>query len=187
MVGYPFSYKSPKGELSEVSYSVGNPMGFYSSWGSFALSHHFIIYDCCCKLGIEWSTAKYSLLGDDIVIGDERLAKLYLTRLADLGVEVSKAKTHVSNEFYEFAKRIIYKGHEVTPFPISALKESQKRYYLLCNLLLEVDGKGWSVEESISSSIGQLYGYLGMPSRFRKEIISKSKDCELIMKVMRGA
>lgn len=40
MVGYDFS--TPSG--SRVKYSVGNPMGFYSSWASFALAHHFIMF-----------------------------------------------------------------------------------------------------------------------------------------------
>lgn len=48
MVGYPF--KAPDG--SEVRYSVGNPMGAYSSWNSFALAHHFVVYWCCRDLGI---------------------------------------------------------------------------------------------------------------------------------------
>jgi hypothetical protein len=48
MVGLPFST-----EDGEVSYAVGNPMGFYSSWASFAVSHHFIIYYICQKLGIQ--------------------------------------------------------------------------------------------------------------------------------------
>jgi hypothetical protein len=31
MVGTPFKYTDPKGVTSQVSYEVGNPMGFYSS------------------------------------------------------------------------------------------------------------------------------------------------------------
>lgn len=31
MVGYPFKYRTPKGVTTEVLYSVGNPMGFYTS------------------------------------------------------------------------------------------------------------------------------------------------------------
>lgn len=47
MVGYPFDYKGEK-----ISYSTGNPMGAYSSFNSFALTHHYIIYYCCRELGI---------------------------------------------------------------------------------------------------------------------------------------
>jgi hypothetical protein len=47
MVGFPFST-----EDGPVSYSVGNPMGAYSSWASFAVAHHYVIYDCCRELKI---------------------------------------------------------------------------------------------------------------------------------------
>lgn len=42
MVGYPFDYKDEK-----LSYSTGNPMGAYSSFNSFALAHHYIIFYIC--------------------------------------------------------------------------------------------------------------------------------------------
>lgn len=38
MVGYPFRSTTLE---TEVSYKVGNPMGAYSSWPSFAVAHHF--------------------------------------------------------------------------------------------------------------------------------------------------
>lgn len=40
MIGYPFI--TPSGQY--VRYSVGNPMGAMSSWSSFALSHHFVMF-----------------------------------------------------------------------------------------------------------------------------------------------
>jgi len=48
MVGYPFNF-----EGKDLFYAVGNPMGAYSSFNSFALTHHFLIYHCCRKLGIK--------------------------------------------------------------------------------------------------------------------------------------
>lgn len=47
MVGYPFDYKQHK-----LIYAAGNPMGAYSSFNSFALTHHYLIYYCCKELGI---------------------------------------------------------------------------------------------------------------------------------------
>jgi len=52
-----------------------------------------------------------------------------------LGVEYSLAKTHRSNNFFEFAKRLYYKGIEITPFPVSALKECGKSSLSLTTLL----------------------------------------------------
>lgn len=40
MVGLPF--RAPDG--SDVKYSRGNPMGALSSWASFAVSHHFMVF-----------------------------------------------------------------------------------------------------------------------------------------------
>lgn len=48
MVGYPFDYDG-----QSIRYSVGNPMGFYSSWASFAVTHHYILYYLCRELGID--------------------------------------------------------------------------------------------------------------------------------------
>jgi hypothetical protein len=51
MVGYPFKAYLPRGNR-DVSYSVGNPMGFYSSWSSFALTHHYLFFYLCHNLNI---------------------------------------------------------------------------------------------------------------------------------------
>lgn len=102
MVSLPF-----ESDLGPVSYQCGNPMGAYSSWATFALAHHFVVFRCCWELGIDWSKAKYVLLGDDILIGDSALGERYRQMVSDLGVEVSPTKTFVSSEICEFAKRFL--------------------------------------------------------------------------------
>lgn len=59
-----------------------------------------------------------------------------------LGLDISVAKTHVSKRDFEFAKRIFLDGIEITPFPISALKESGKNIFILTTLLWELNKKG---------------------------------------------
>jgi hypothetical protein len=49
--------------------------------------------------------SKYVILGDDVVICDDRLAVEYNKIMKSLGVETSPLKTHVSKDTYEFAKR----------------------------------------------------------------------------------
>jgi len=105
--------------------------------------------------------------------------------IRNLGVEVSDLKTHKSTEFFEFAKRMFYKGQEITPFPISALKESSKRYYRLVNLLMEQEKRDY-ISQSIPSSVSSFYEFINIkPSKFRKEIYDKSEIVEYITKVMR--
>lgn len=117
-------------------------MGAYSSWATFAVAHHYVVYHCCQLVGVEWRTAKYCLLGDDILIGDDALAEAYLSVMESIGVEISIPKTHRSSTFGEFAKRLFFKGVEISPFPLSALKESARRYYQLVNLLMEQERRG---------------------------------------------
>lgn len=64
------------------------------------------------------------LLGDDIVIANPSLAKAYLEIMDELKVPISLAKTHVSKDMYEFAKRLVYKGTEITPLPIPSIMEN---------------------------------------------------------------
>jgi len=66
------------------------------------------------------------LLGDDIVLTNDKVAKEYMTILELLGVKVSETKTHVSENTYEFAKRWIHFGEEVTGAPLGSLFEAMR-------------------------------------------------------------
>lgn len=103
-------------------------MGLYSSWASFAVAHHFVVFLACKRLKISWKSAPYVLLGDDIVIRSKKLADEYIKIMTALGVEVSELKTHSSPYFLEFAKRLFYKGQEISPFPLSALQQTGNKF-----------------------------------------------------------
>jgi hypothetical protein len=81
---------------------------------------------------------KYCILGDDVVICDDRLAQEYKSILSKLGVDISPFKTHVSKDTFEFAKRWFRDGEEVTPFPLLAF--SDKHYTtILRGVLLSME------------------------------------------------
>lgn len=166
MVGYPFWTRLSNNSVEPINYAVGNPMGAYSSWNSFALAHHYVMYSCCRDLGINWSNAPYVLLGDDIVIKHGALAKKYMDVISSLGVEFSSQKTHISPFMYEFAKRVIHSGVEVTPFPISALWSSRKEPSLILNSITNEQNKGWSFPNGIPAVSSELYRYLGFCATF---------------------
>nr|QXN75384.1 MAG: RNA-dependent RNA polymerase [Grapevine-associated mitovirus 9] len=187
MVGYPFVFNDGISETS-VNYQTGNPMGFYSSWASFALAHHYIMYYLCRTLGKDWTQAKYRLLGDDIVICDKELAKEYKALILDLGMEFSPIKTYESSHFFEFAKRLYFKGVEISPFPISGLNEVVKKYYLFIDFLSQLSGKGWELPISCSQAVSEYYGeILSRPSSYKKGIEIKGFVLERVMKIARGA
>lgn len=48
---------------------------------------------------------KYAIIGDDVVIVDCKVAARYRTIINSLGVDISEAKSHVSQHMFEIAKK----------------------------------------------------------------------------------
>lgn len=121
--GLVFSFRATrKGRLEEVTYGSGQPMGTYSSWASFAVSHHVCVLISARRAGFE-NFRDYDLLGDDIVLrGDtdmhQRVFDHYLVLMRSLGVGIHPKKGISSrNGSFEFAKRFV-RGQDV----LSSLK-----------------------------------------------------------------
>ncbi|AAN05635.1 putative RNA-dependent RNA polymerase [Gremmeniella mitovirus S1] len=120
--------------LNPIKYSVGQPMGAYSSWPAFTLSHHLVVHWCAHLCNIN-KFKDYIILGDDIVIHNDNIAKKYIEIMGKLGVGLSNSKTHVSKDTYEFAKRWIHKGQEISPLPITGIVNNiTNPYIVLMNL-----------------------------------------------------
>jgi hypothetical protein len=71
------------------------------------------------------------------------VAEGYKRLMESLGVEISMQKTHVSNDTFEFAKRWIHRGEEISPFSFGGWKEVCSRYNLAVNFLQTLHSKGW--------------------------------------------
>jgi len=71
-------------------YHVGQPMGFYSSWPVFALTHHCLVREAARRSGVK--QPRYALLGDDIVV-EESIATAYKDLLTEFGVQISEGKS----------------------------------------------------------------------------------------------
>jgi hypothetical protein len=101
-----------------LRYSVGQPMGAYSSWAMLALTHHMIV-QYAHKLaypgrGPAWFMM-YELLGDDINIFDALVAEKYLFLMDQLGLTINVSKSVVAkNNSFEFAKVTGHMGHNVS-------------------------------------------------------------------------
>lgn len=113
------------GVNSTLRYTVGQPMGALSSWASLALTHHFLVQASAWKCGYvpvgRWFT-DYAILGDDLVIFKEPVAREYLRVLKDIGMEVGLHKSILSRDSnaltVEFAKRVFHKGIDISPVPV---------------------------------------------------------------------
>jgi hypothetical protein len=73
MVKEPFHFKG-----TWIKYNTGQPMGAYSSWPSFTITHHLILLLAAKQCGYNPSEFnQYMILGDDIVISNTPVAKRY--------------------------------------------------------------------------------------------------------------
>lgn len=67
------------------------------------------------------------------MINHDGLAKLYKETILGMGILISEKKSHISSDSYEFAKRFVVKGIELTPFPTDILYLNRKKPVLLMN------------------------------------------------------
>lgn len=95
MIRFPLD--SPSGI---IRYTVGQPMGAYSSWAMLALVHHTIVQAVSDGVNND-----YAVLGDDVVVSSS-CGDNYLKTMTALGVSISLSKTIISSDFVEFAKRL---------------------------------------------------------------------------------
>jgi len=129
---------------SYIRYGVGQPMGAYSSWAIFTLCHHIVIQYSAFLVGKPTWFDGYRILGDDIVIFDKEVADQYKEIIHSLGVDISEAKSHVSKDTFEFAKRWFHKGIEISPFPINGIIENMSNPHGLALELYNATKKSWS-------------------------------------------
>jgi hypothetical protein len=134
----------------DLVYTTGQPMGAYSSWPVMALTHHLIVQVASFRAGIGGFNPKtafkgYALLGDDLRIDHDLVAKEYKILIKELGMPYSEAKTHTSKDGFEFAKRWFFRGSEITGFSTSGLMSVWKSYPQLINFLDNQSSHGWEL------------------------------------------
>jgi predicted nucleic acid-binding protein len=100
-----------------VQYSTGQPMGMLSSWPSMALVHHAVVGYAAYKVNPRSPFFNYTILGDDIVIGDENVANTYLAVMESLGVKISLGKSYRSPDggLVNFASRTFLHHDDISP------------------------------------------------------------------------
>jgi hypothetical protein len=110
------------------------------------------------------------LLGDDIVIANDKVAAKYKSIMNKLGVDISEAKSHVSKNTYEFAKRWIRNRVEISPLPLRGILNNYKNLNVVLMQLLNylqkcnIKYKGNALE-----LICELYNKLKIGGRFLNE------------------
>nr|ALD89120.1 RNA-dependent RNA polymerase [Rhizoctonia solani mitovirus 15] len=168
--GY-MAFSSKYNVFKLLEYAVGQPMGALSSWASLAITHHFIVQCAAWEAGIcpvgTWFTS-YAVLGDDLVIFDQRVKVKYLAIVDALGVQCGIAKSLLSptGTAIEFAKRTFWMGKDISPIPLLEFIAANltladaisfaRKYSLSFPQLLRVLGYGYRVVGSVHKHVGQL-------------------------------
>lgn len=140
-----------------VSFEVGQPMGIYSSWPVFSLTHHVLVRYCAWRCSLDPFTFNlYMVLGDDVTIFHKKVSKYYYWMLTVvLGVKVSEFKSIVSTRksglIAEFAKRNFANGYEVSPITPSMLVAARSSDPTLIRDIIERVLNRWSVKVNSQS------------------------------------
>lgn len=132
----------------DVRYGVGQPMGAYSSWPAFALTHGLVLEFLRKKHKLP--PKSFCILGDDVVVSNNDLASEYISFLKWNDIPFSPEKTMSSPDTFEFAKRLVRRGKEITPFPTTSLLEYYTSYPNLAETLREAVDRGWFVRKPLS-------------------------------------
>jgi hypothetical protein len=129
-------------------YKVGNPMGFLSSWSVSTLTHHAFIEYIAHMNGFSKMCFKYIMLGDDVLVSNEKLYRLYLQGIENLGLKVSRPKCTLSqNGFAEFAKRTFTPEGEITGMPVDLFLRGLKDPVQFIGLVKLLSERGYNFTE----------------------------------------
>lgn len=104
-------------------YLTGQGMGLYSSWTAIAITHHLLILLSAHRCGL-YNFKDYAVLGDDVVIADERVAFAYKDIIESIGLDIRLPKTISPVGEYvpmEFASKLVFNGVNISPLPIGLL------------------------------------------------------------------
>lgn len=140
-------------------YTVGQPMGFLSSWAMLAIWNHLMVRTCRHALGLHPLTddPQFVIIGDDVAILREDVAHMYSHLCELMGVPLShlkgfspSTKAKVTNPIrygstmnsVEIAKRIFVDGLELSPISPVEITSGLESSYTFPALLLSLAERG---------------------------------------------
>lgn len=116
------------------------------------------------------------------------MARSYLKILEILGVETSPSKTYISSELCEFAKRLVHRGVEITPFPISSISNQSWSIPLVVAAIRGEERKGFYPIKGIPSAVRVLQEMTNLKAGkvYLSTVFSEAFLCEMGIKLLSG-
>lgn len=140
-------FHTPDG--NKIRWSVGQPLGMYSSWPIFALTHHAFLFHCArTQRENPFKFEAYALLGDDVVIWSNTSAAVgqaYYDKMIKIGVKINLSKSVIGTKDthrVEFAKRLLFQRHEISPVPAKMLMAYVEDSTFIVQLLTDLRRRG---------------------------------------------
>lgn len=145
---------------------MGQPMGALSSWAMLALTHHVLVQLAASRVGLSGKPISvlskdgvtvnqlsyfedYALLGDDIVIANDSVARAYHALMTEeLGVEINLDKSLVSSNSFEFAKQFVREDQNLSPLGPRNLLLATKTPMGVLSLIVDLLNKGVVLTET---------------------------------------
>lgn len=131
-----------------ISWGRGQPLGAYSSWTVFSYAHHLLVQFSAER--VREDPMQYSLLGDDLMIWNDAVAKEYERLISELDVPISQSKSLSSTKERstgEFTKRIFSGGIELSPIPLPAILSGLGSLLQVPNLIRLLEER-WGIPSS---------------------------------------
>jgi len=145
------------GYPEEVKWLRGQPLGLGPSFALFALSHHCFIQGICLELAK--TSDCYRILGDDVVISDPDVARVYVTTMESIGCKIAHEKSISSNSAAEFA------GYRITPQ--ERVRTGKFRRINRSNFLELARTYESTLEHEVNSEMSSVLGkYLSLPPQY---------------------
>lgn len=91
-----------------IKWEVGQPLGYGPSFHLATLAHAMIIDHLDQKVN-GGPTQCWQVVGDDVVIANDTVAKLYKEKMTQLGVEINLSKSLISSKYAEFLGKLMTK------------------------------------------------------------------------------
>jgi len=124
-----------KSDLGVVRWTQGQPLGLYPSFGLFTLTHGLVLayLKSLDSSGEDHPGLSFFVLGDDVVIMDEKLYDRYISFLKNSGCPWSKQKSLSSNSIAEFAGKVITRFSSFSCIKWNAI--SDDNFLDICRLI----------------------------------------------------